>query len=126
MQVGRLKKKYCNEEDVDGADILPSGVGKIMVEWDKIVAKKKNEAEQEAQRDEEGLPQEYVTFRVTALAENPIYVYGYVEELKSKQKRICHIPMQFVGRIFPNSKFKAQVAKKVNGKKFYRHEKCKR
>jgi hypothetical protein len=35
MHIGRVRKEVCNESDMDGKDILPSGVNKILAFFEK-------------------------------------------------------------------------------------------
>lgn len=124
MQVGRLRAKHCTEEDVDGKDILPSGVGKIIVAHQKIEDKKAQAKLAEAIGIEPEVKE--VNFRVLSNCVNRIFVEGYVEGRRPKKKVRCAIPARLSKSISAGSKFKAHEGKRPDGETFYRHAKCKR
>lgn len=118
MQVGRIRARVCGTDDYNAKtkNITPSGVGKIMMEFDRI-----NQRKGEKERKEE-MHAKLVRFRVTQKCPNPVWVLGVVDGEPGKRK--CRIPQRFSEVINEGSVFKAEEIESY-GNKFFRHYKCK-
>lgn len=107
MEIGRLRKKLCTEEDYDEETktLTASGIKKIRDYCDDLV-----------------IEPQFVKVRVLDFANNPKFVIcRTMEGTKSKKVRVA-IPANIKGSLRVNHVFKAQVIN-FEDQDYYRHEK---
>ena len=108
MRIGKLRKAVCEDEDLDGKYILPSGVLKIMAQ-----------IKGEIEVDEEAEP-EVVRVRVLHhQTGNPRYIYA--EDLETKRKVAVSVPIRKKAVLnTPGKRLKVNRGDR-DGESFYRY-----
>lgn len=108
MRIGKLRKSVCEEEDLDGKYILPSGVLKIMAQ-----------IRGEIKVEEEASP-EVVRVRVLHhQTGNPRFIYA--EDLETKRKVAVSVPIRKKAVLnTPGKRLKVNRGDR-NGESFYRY-----
>lgn len=108
LQVGKIRKKVCNEEDYleKTRHILPSGVKKIKEYLNK--------------KDSDALTPKFVRVQVIDSTPNPMFFNCKLLEKPVKKVRVS-VPYTHTNLMRRGLIFKAQVITK-NDEDFYRHE----
>jgi hypothetical protein len=107
MEIGRLRKKLCTEDEYDESTkmLSASGIKKIQDYCDDLV-----------------IQPQFVKVRVLEFANNPKFVIcRTLEGTKSKKARVC-IPANIKSSLRVNHVFNAQVIN-FEDQDYYRHEK---